>query len=67
MKRSFYCDKRQFILPSYKCYTDFTNFDGVVEIIWQAKTDFHATLKLKSNLDYTKDWYFNSNCNNLLD
>jgi hypothetical protein len=50
----FECEGGQFILPSYKCYVEFTNFDGVVEIIWKAKTDLHATLKSKKNENYTR-------------
>jgi hypothetical protein len=50
----FQCEGGQFILSSYKCYVDFSNFDGVVEIIWRAKTDFLATLKSKTNENYTR-------------
>jgi hypothetical protein len=43
----------QFVLFSYcsKCYVNFTNFDGVVEIIWHTKICFYATLKSKTNLN----------------
>jgi hypothetical protein len=50
----FECEGGQFILPSYKCYVDFINFDGIVEIIWRAKTDLHASLKSKTNENYTR-------------
>jgi hypothetical protein len=29
----FECKAGQFILPNYKCYVNFINFDGVVKII----------------------------------
>jgi hypothetical protein len=50
----FECEEGQFLLPSYKCYVDFINLDGMVEIIWRAKTDLHASLKSKTNENYTR-------------
>jgi len=30
------------IVPSYKLYIDFGQFDAIDEIIWRAKSNFHA-------------------------
>jgi len=30
----FCCNRRHFIVPSYKVYIDFGRCDGIVEIIW---------------------------------
>jgi hypothetical protein len=54
MEDGFECEGGQFILPNYKFYMDFRNFDGVVEIIWRAKTDLYTTLKSKTNENYTR-------------
>jgi len=39
----FNCNGGHFIISSYKLYINFGWNDGIVEIIWQAKFDFHAT------------------------
>jgi len=42
--RWFFLCGGHFIVPSYKLYVDFGRCNGVVDIIWLPKTDFHATL-----------------------
>jgi len=50
----FFCNGRYFIVPSYKVYVDFRKCDGVVEIIWRAKIDFHGTSNWKTREGFTR-------------
>lgn len=34
----------EFVVFPYELFVDFGTCDGVVEIIWHGKTDFHATM-----------------------
>ena len=44
----------EFVLASYKVFVDFNACDGVVEIIWRGKTDFHSTLASTTMIRYTR-------------
>jgi hypothetical protein len=51
IKHDFECWDNLYYLATVVCYVNFTNFDGVVEIIWHTKICFYATLKSKTNLN----------------
>lgn len=46
-KDSFTCTGGEFILPSYKCFIDFSSCAGTVEVIWRSNMDYHCTIPLK--------------------
>lgn len=53
-EKGFECKGGQFLLGSYKVCIDFNPCDGIVEIIWRGKSDFHCTVKSTTNLMYTR-------------
>jgi hypothetical protein len=43
-----------FIVPTYKVYVEFGSCDGVMEILWRGKKDYHATAISITTSTFTK-------------
>lgn len=50
----FQCEGGHFVVPSYKLYVNFGKCDGVVEIIWRANLDLHATSPSTTKLGFSR-------------
>ena len=53
-KNGFESKGGEFLFASYKVCVDFHTCDGIVEIIWRGKTDFHSTIPSSTSLPYTR-------------